>query len=63
MGAEFSNKIPLEISEQDGILRSWSSKVCRNISRKGITSIAFPLLGTHNGGLDKIDVLNIMHFI
>lgn len=29
---------------------------------KGITSIAFPLLGTHNGGLDKIEVLNMMHF-
>jgi len=27
---------------------------------KGITSIAFPLLGTHNGGLDKTVVLNIM---
>ena len=63
MGAEFSNKIPLEISEQDGILRSWSSKsLSKHIKKKGITSIAFPLLGTHNGGLDKIDVLNIMHF-
>ena len=28
---------------------------------KGITSIAFPLLGTHNGGLDKIEVMNMMH--
>ena len=28
---------------------------------KGITSIAFPLLGTHNGGLDKIEVLDLMH--
>lgn len=27
---------------------------------KGITSIAFPLLGTHNGGLDKAEVLNLM---
>lgn len=27
---------------------------------KGITSIAFPLLGTHNGGLDKDEVLSIM---
>jgi O-acetyl-ADP-ribose deacetylase (regulator of RNase III) len=28
---------------------------------KGITSIAFPLLGTHNGGLDKQKVLSLMH--
>ena len=28
---------------------------------KGITSISFPLLGTHNGGLDKIEVLNLMY--
>lgn len=28
---------------------------------RGITSISFPLLGTHNGGLDKIEVLDMMH--
>ena len=28
---------------------------------KGITSIAFPLLGTHNGGLDKKEVLEVMN--
>jgi len=28
---------------------------------KGITSIAFPLLGTNNGGLDKVEVLDLMH--
>jgi O-acetyl-ADP-ribose deacetylase (regulator of RNase III) len=27
---------------------------------KGITSIAFPLLGTHNGGLDRKEVLELM---
>lgn len=27
---------------------------------KGITSIAFPMLGTHNGGLDKDTVLTLM---
>lgn len=27
---------------------------------KGITSIAFPMLGTHNGGLPKEDVLELM---
>lgn len=28
---------------------------------KGITSIAFPLLGTHNGGLSKVEVLSLMY--
>lgn len=28
---------------------------------KGITSVAFPLLGTHNGGLSKVEVLDIMY--
>ena len=27
---------------------------------KGITSVAFPMLGTHNGGLDKNEVLSLM---
>ena len=27
---------------------------------KGITSVAFPMLGTHNGGLDKNTVLTVM---
>lgn len=29
--------------------------------KKGITSIAFPLLGTHNGGLDTKEVRNLMN--
>lgn len=37
-------------------------KFVETYREKGITSIAFPLLGTHNGGLDKIEVLNMMHF-
>lgn len=28
--------------------------------KEGITSIAFPLLGSNNGGLDKVTVLNLM---
>lgn len=36
-------------------------KFIDSYKEKGITSIAFPLLGTHNGGLDKIEVLNLMH--
>jgi len=31
---------------------------------KGITSVAFPLLGTHNGGLDQEEVLQLMcHYL
>lgn len=37
-------------------------KFVETYREKGITSIAFPLLGTHNGGLDKIEVLNLMYF-
>lgn len=36
-------------------------KFVESYQEKGITSIAFPLLGTHNGGLDKIEVLDMMH--
>lgn len=35
-------------------------KFCLTYKDHGITSIAFPLLGTHNGGLDKDTVLNLM---
>lgn len=35
-------------------------KFCSTYKDQGITSIAFPLLGTHNGGLDKDIVLNLM---
>lgn len=35
-------------------------KFCETYKEQGITSIAFPLLGAHNGGLDKEEVLTIM---
>jgi O-acetyl-ADP-ribose deacetylase (regulator of RNase III) len=35
-------------------------KFCTTYKDQAITSIAFPLLGTHNGGLDKQTVLNLM---
>lgn len=35
-------------------------KFVETYERKGITSIAFPLLGTHNGGLDTIQVKQLM---
>lgn len=35
-------------------------KFVETYEKKGITSIAFPLLGTHNGGLDTIEVKRLM---
>lgn len=35
-------------------------KFVKTYREKGITSIAFPILGTNNGGLDKADVLPVM---
>ena len=36
------------------------SKFVDTYQERGITSIAFPMLGTHNGGLDKDEVLALM---
>ena len=36
------------------------AKFLETYKGKGITSIAFPLLGTHNGGLDRKEVLTLM---
>ena len=36
-------------------------KFVGSYKEKGIISIAFPLLGTHNGGLDKLEVLDLMY--
>lgn len=36
-------------------------KFVETYEKKGITSIAFPLLGTHNGGLDTKEVRNLMN--
>lgn len=39
-------------------------KFVETYERKGITSIAFPLLGTHNGGLDTNQVKHLMdHYL
>jgi len=37
------------------------SKFVETYNEKDIHSIAFPLLGTHNGGLDKQEVLQLMY--
>ncbi len=36
-------------------------KFVTTYKEKGITSIAFPLLGTHNGGLEREEVLQLMY--
>jgi O-acetyl-ADP-ribose deacetylase (regulator of RNase III) len=38
------------------------AKFVESYKNQGISSIAFPLLGTHNGGLDKEEVLKLMTF-
>lgn len=39
-------------------------KFVETYERKGITSVAFPLLGTHNGGLDINEVKSLMdHYL
>ncbi len=43
-------------------LEAGLQKFVNTYEEKGITSIVLPLLGTHNGGLDKIEVLDMMHF-
>lgn len=42
-------------------IESGLQKFVDTYKEKGITSIAFPLLGTHNGGLDKVEVLDMMY--
>lgn len=41
-------------------IESGLQKFVDTYKKKGITSIAFPMLGTHNGGLDKEEVSSLM---
>lgn len=41
-------------------IESGLQKFVDTYKEKGITSIAFPMLGTHNGGLDKEEVRSLM---
>lgn len=43
-----------------GYIAAGLQKFYRFYKEKGITSIAFPMLGCNNGGLDKKDVLMLM---
>ena len=58
----YKTKFHRKYTRKKEYLEAGLQKFVETYQEKGITSIAFPLLGTHNGGLDKIDVLNIMHF-
>ena len=61
MDIEFSYKNSLKYPSKMEYLEAGLQKFVDTYEEKGITSIAFPLLGTHNGGLDKIEVLDTMH--
>ncbi len=54
---KFHWKYPSKIEYIDAGLQ----KFVGSYKEKGIISIAFPLLGTHNGGLDKLEVLDLMY--
>jgi O-acetyl-ADP-ribose deacetylase (regulator of RNase III) len=57
----FPTKIHWKYPSKMEYLELGLQKFVDSYKEKGITSISFPLLGTHNGGLDKIEVLNLMH--
>lgn len=61
MGIEFSYKKHWKYPSRMEYLEAGLQKFVDTYEEKGITSIAFPLLGAHNGGLDKIEVLDMMH--
>lgn len=57
----FPTKIHWKFPSKMEYIEAGLQKFVDTYEEKGITSIAFPLLGTHNGGLDKIEVLDMMH--
>ena len=57
----FPTKIHWKDPSKIEYLEAGLQKFVDSYAEKGITSISFPLLGTHNGGLDKIEVLNLMY--
>jgi O-acetyl-ADP-ribose deacetylase (regulator of RNase III) len=54
---KFNWKYPSKIE----YLEKGLQKFCTTYEEQGVTSIAFPLLGSHNGGLDKQLVLDMMN--
>ena len=57
----FPTKIHWKYPSKIEYIEAGLQKFVDSYDEKGIASIAFPLLGTYNGGLDKIEVLNLMH--
>lgn len=56
----FPTKFHWKYPSKKDYLEKGLEKFCETYKEQGITSIAFPLLGAHNGGLDKNEVLDIM---
>lgn len=56
----FPTKLHWKYPSKIEYLEKGLKKFCETFKEQGITSIAFPLLGTHNGGLEKDEVLNLM---
>ncbi len=58
----FPTKMHWKLPSEYSFIESGLQKFVDTYKEKGITSIAFPLLGVNNGGLDKDRVNNIMQF-
>lgn len=56
----FPTKVHWKYPSKIEYLEKGLDKFVQTYKKRGITSIAFPLLGTHNGGLDKEIVKNLM---
>lgn len=57
----FPTKLHWKYPSKIEYLEAGLQKFIDSYREKAITSIAFPLLGTHNGGLDKVEVLDLMY--
>ena len=56
----FPTKVHWKLPSEYTYVEQGLKKFAETYKEKGITSIAFPLLGTNNGGLDKDVVLRLM---
>ncbi len=56
----FPTKVHWKLPSEYTYVEQGLKKFAETYKEKGITSIAFPLLGTNNGGLDKEAVLRLM---
>lgn len=56
----FPTKFHWKYPSQYSYIEKGLAKFVETYKERGITSIAFPLLGTNNGGLDKTEVIKLM---